>query len=189
MPNAVRALIVALVLLSCAGARAQTTDGKAALCSGCHGSSGVPADPSIPVIWGQNEGYIYFQLRDFKAGARKSAIMGPMTATLDKQAMLDLAAYFAAKPWPNLAIPAAPGDVARQAERINESAGCKGCHGGEWRGDGTTPRVSGQNLAYLRQSMILFRTGERANNPWMTALLKTYPDTDIETMARYIAGY
>lgn len=189
MPKAVRALLAVLFLLSRVDAQAQSTDGKAAICAGCHGQAGVPVDPSIPVIWGQNEGYIYFQLRDFKAGARNSAIMGPMAAGLDKQAMLDLAAYFAAKPWPNLGIQSAPDAVARQAERINTSAGCKGCHGGEWRGDSTTPRVSGQGVAYLRQSMILFRSGERANNPWMTALLKTYSDDDVETMARYIAGY
>lgn len=159
------------------------------MCGGCHGEAGVPVDISIPVLWGQNEGYIYLQLRDFKTGARKSDIMGPMAAGLEKPNMMDMAAYFAAKPWPNLGQPSAPDGAVRHAESINNSAGCKGCHAGEWRGEGTTPRLAGQRLSYLRESMNRFRNGERANNPWMSALLKTYSDSDIDVLAQYLAGY
>jgi len=30
---------------------------------------------NTPVIWGEQPGYLYLQLRDFKSGARKSDIM------------------------------------------------------------------------------------------------------------------
>jgi cytochrome c553 len=33
-----------------------------------------------------------------------------------------------------------------------------------------------------------FRSGARANNPWMTDLLKTYGDADIQALADYLAG-
>ena len=46
------------------------------------------------MIWGQNEGYLYLQLRDFKSGARKNDLMAPIAATLEKDDMLALAAYF-----------------------------------------------------------------------------------------------
>ena len=36
--------------------------------------------------------------------------------------------------------------------------------------------------------MAQFRDGERKNNPWMVALLKTYTDADITAMASYLAG-
>jgi cytochrome c553 len=176
-------------LLASGAARADGVMAKAAVCSGCHGQAGVPADPSIPILWGQNEGYIYLQLRDLKSGARKSAVMGPMASMLEKPDMLELAAYFSGKSWPNLGQPSAPADLAKQAEAINVSAGCKGCHGSEWLGEGTQPRLAGQGLVYLRESMAKFRDGERTNNPWMVALLKTYPDADIEALARYLAGY
>ena len=45
---------------------------KAKLCATCHGDHGIPINKTTPVIWGQNEGYLYLQLRDFKSGSRKN---------------------------------------------------------------------------------------------------------------------
>ena len=53
------------------GASGQRRD-AALVCVACHGEAGVPIDPAIPVIWGQNEGYLYLQLRDMKAGLAQS---------------------------------------------------------------------------------------------------------------------
>ena len=184
-----RVFVLLMCVLPFGAARAEDAPEKAAICAGCHGAAGVPVDPAIPVIWGQNEGYIYLQLRDLKSGARKSDIMGPMASMLEKPDMQELAAYFAAKPWPNLARASASAEMVKQAEAINVSAGCKGCHGSEWLGEGTQPRLAGQSVVYLREEMNRFRSGERANNPWMVALLKTYPDADIEALAQYLAGY
>ena len=169
-------------------ARAQGVEAKAAICGACHGTDGKPVDPSIPVLWGQNEGYIYLQLRDFKLGNRESPVMGPIAASLEKQDMKDLAAYFAAKPWPKLEQPRAPADIAQRAETVANSAGCKACHLSAWQGDSVTPRLGGQRLNYLRETMAKFRDGERKNNPWMVALLKTYSDADIAALATYLAG-
>jgi cytochrome c553 len=118
----------------------------------------------------------------------ESDVMGPIAATLEKQDMRDLAAFFAGKPWPALNQPRAPEDVARHAETVDNSAGCKGCHLANWQGDSTTPRLAGQQLGYLRATMAAFRDGTRANNPWMAALLKTYSDADIDALAKYLAG-
>jgi cytochrome c553 len=185
-------LAACLVLAAYAGraatALADPIEGKAAICGACHGGSGVPVNPSIPVLWGQNEGYIYLELRDYKLGNRKNATMTALAAGLDKPAMKALAAWFADKPWPNLAQPRASADLERRAEIASNSAGCKGCHLGDWQGDSATPRVGGQTLPYLRETMQRFRSGERANNPWMTALLKTYTDQDIDARAAYLAG-
>lgn len=168
--------------------RADDTGQNAAVCGACHGQQGVPLQADIPVIWGQNEGYLYLELRDFKLGNRKSPIMEAIAAPLEKQDMRDLAALFAAKPWPGLNQPVAPADVAQHAETVNSSAGCRGCHLGNWQGDSTTPRVAGQQLGYLRATMAAFRDGARTNNPWMAALLKTFSDADIDALARYLAG-
>ena len=161
---------------------------KAALCSACHGESGVPVDPNIPVIWGQNEGYIYLELRDFKLGNRKSPVMSPIAQTLEKPDMLALAAYFAAKKWPALGQPGAPADAAKRAEQAINAAVCQSCHLANWQGDSTTPRLAGQQRGYLQATMAAFRDGTRANNPRMAALLKTYSDTDIDAVAQYLAG-
>ena len=68
---------VAIVLflgLATANGQAQSIEEKAQICSACHGDNGVPAEQSlpVPVIWGQNFGYLFAQLRDFKSGARQS---------------------------------------------------------------------------------------------------------------------
>ncbi len=181
-------LAAALLLQSGPAALAGDVEEAAAICSACHGENGVPVDKSIPVLWGQNEGYIYLQLRDFKLGNRKNVNMTEIAAGLDKPSMKQLAAYFSAKPWPNLGQPSAPHDLAVSAETTAGSAGCRGCHQENWEGDSVTPRVSGQGTQYLRETMVQFRSGERANNPWMAALLKTYTDGDIDAMARYLAG-
>lgn len=172
-----------------ATARADGVEKSAVVCGACHGMNGVPVNKSIPVIWGQNDGYLYLQLRDYKSGARQNITMSAIAAGLDKPAMKELAAYFAAKPWPNLQQPRAASDVAHHAQTINELAGCQGCHLDAWQGDTVTPRLAGQTLPYLREVMAKFRNGERANNPWMVALLKTYSDDDIDALAKYIAGY
>jgi len=56
-------------------ASAQSIEEKAQTCTGCHGEDGKPVDKTIPAIWGQQLGYIYIQLRDFKRGDRKNDIM------------------------------------------------------------------------------------------------------------------
>jgi cytochrome c553 len=182
------ASLIGLALSATSAVRADGIEDKAAICSACHGPDGKPVDASIPVIWGQNEGYIYLQLRDFKSGARESPVMSQIAASLEKQDMQDLAAYFSAKQWPDLGQPRAPRDVAEHAEEVANSAGCKGCHLDAWQGDSVTPRAAGQSVNYLRETMAQFRDGVRKNNPWMVALLKTYSDADIQALATYLAG-
>ena len=101
-----RALAFLLAVVPFA-ANAQSIDAKAQACAACHGDDGVPADKSWPVIWGQHQGYLYLQLRDFKSGARKSDAMGPIAQTLERDDMLAIALYFSQKAWPNLRQPRA----------------------------------------------------------------------------------
>ncbi len=76
---------------------------KAKICAGCHGTDGIPQLKTMPVIWGQNAGYLFLQLRDFQSGARKNDLMSPIAATLAKEDLLPLAEYFSKLKWPNLA--------------------------------------------------------------------------------------
>ncbi len=71
---AVAAALLGIIALP-AAARAQTVEDKAQLCAACHGENGVPQQKTTPVIWGQHQGYLYLQLRDYKSGARKNDIM------------------------------------------------------------------------------------------------------------------
>lgn len=181
---------IAAVALCVAASAAQADDiaEKAAVCSACHGENGSPIDKKIPAIWGQNEGYIYIELRDMKKGARKNEQMAAVVEPLSRDDMLALAAYFAAKPWPSLQQPRAPKADQDHFDSMATSAGCVGCHQAGYIGAGTQPRLAGQQEAYLEKTMLDFRTGARGNNSWMTDLLKTYSPADIAQMARVLAG-
>ena len=161
---------------------------KAQVCTACHGAQGVPIDKTIPVIWGQQAGYLYLQLRDFKSGARKNPLMAPVAQSLSRDDMLALAEFFSKKPWPQLGQPAAPADVATEAERTNGSIGCTGCHQGNYQGAGTQPRLAGQRREYLEGQMLAFRDGSRGNNPGMSDLMKAATKAQIAVMAQYLAG-
>src|SRR6202043_1499719 len=98
------ALVLALVGLP-GFAGAQTIDEKAQLCAACHGENGAPPQTTTPVIWGQQVGYLYLQLRDFKSGARRSDQMAAVTAGMERDDMLALAQFFSQRPWTDLQQP------------------------------------------------------------------------------------
>src|SRR3989337_2407080 len=98
---AARTIFLACVLLIGGNAlAAEAIEEKAKLCATCHGEQGIPINKTTPVIWGQNEGYLYLQLRDFKSGARKNDLMAPVAATLAKEDLLSLAGHFTKQKWP-----------------------------------------------------------------------------------------
>jgi cytochrome c553 len=167
---------------------AETIEEKAQLCAACHGENGIPQQKSTPVIWGQHQGYLYLDLRDYKSGARKNDIMSPLAQTLERDDMMALALYFSQKRWPDLQQPQAPPDVAARATRVNASVGCAGCHQGAYQGEGTQPRVAGQSREYMQQTMLDFRTRARGNNPGMTDLMLAISEDDIAALAQYMAG-
>lgn len=169
-------------------ARAETIEDKAAICAGCHGEKGIPVDKEIPVIWGQQEGYIYLQLRDYKKGARANEIMQGIAGSLEKDDMRDLAAYFAEKTWPNLDQPAASDADVGVAKTANSAVGCSACHLDHFQGTGSVPRLSGQSHDYLAKTLAAFRSGERANNPGMTSLAQATSEPDLKAMVAYLAG-
>jgi cytochrome c553 len=175
-------------LLFTAPVRADEIETKAQICASCHGASGVPSDPAIPVIWGQNEGYLYLQLRDIKRGVRKVEVMGPILEPLEKSDLQALAAYFSTKSWPDLAQPSSSDADARSALRANASIGCTGCHFADYKSAGSVPRLAGQQRTYLAKTMLDFRTGIRANNPGMTDLMNAADPAELTALASYLSG-
>ena len=169
-------------------ARVDTLEEKAQMCGGCHGEDGIPQEKTTPVIWGQHQGYLYLNLRDYKRGDRKDDQMTPVVDLLEREDIMALAEYFSKKKWPHLGQPAASRDVAIRAQRANGSVGCTGCHQDSYLGEGTQPRLAGQWREYLLQSMLDFRTRKRANNPGMSDLMLATSEDDLKALAEYLAG-
>lgn len=184
-------LAVASVLLAAslgAGASAQSVDDKAQVCAGCHGDKGIPQQKAWPVIWGQQQGYLYLQLRDFKSGARRNDIMSPIAQSLERADMMALAQYFSQKPWPDQQQPRADREVAARAQTAINAIVCTSCHQSGFLGDSTQPRLAGQTKDYLQKSMLDFRNRTRDNNPGMTDLMLAISEQDIADIAAYLAG-
>jgi len=156
------------------------------LCVVCHGAEGVPDDPAIPIIWGQEYYYIYVQLRDYQAGRRANDIMGGIVADLSRDQMKALAEHFAAKPWP--AIDSATDSAAASAGQSGLAAGqCSQCHS-TYTGDSRVPRLAGQQLDYLETTMMDFKYRVRMNAPDKGSLMRSFEDDVLRGMAHYLAG-
>jgi cytochrome c553 len=187
-PYMFRSVVVAALLAGAPAAWADSIEDKAALCEGCHGLKGVPQYPTAPIIWGQNEGYLYLELRDFQKGARKDDRMTPIAQSLSKEDVQALAQYFSAKPWPKTGAPDASKADAAAAMTAIKSVVCTSCHLEEFQGNSSVPRLAGQEHEYLAKTMIDFRTRTRANNPGMSDLIHTVTPEQLSALATYLAG-
>jgi cytochrome c553 len=179
---------LAVILIGAMPSSAQSIEDKTQICAGCHGADGKPIDKTIPTLWGQQAGYIYIQLRDFKRGDRKSDIMQPIASALERDDIQAIAEYFSKKPWPDLGQPRAPKDVAERASKANTSIGCTGCHLDHFQGDGTVPRLAGMGRDYLTKTIADFRSHARANNPGMSDLMNATSPDDLAALEEYLSG-
>jgi cytochrome c553 len=143
----------------------------------------------IPNIWGQSEGYIYIQLRDFKSGARNApedAAMRGFAATMSDADMLEFAKYASAQPWPKVEPISTDAALLKKGAYATAMVGCDGCHFNGWRGFSANPRIGYQSTAYLAATIRQFRSGSRANSPGMSDLVRTLDEGDIDAVAAYL---
>ena len=155
---------------------------KVLLCAACHGDKGVPSDPkATPVIWGQDRSYLMKQLRDFRNGERNSAIMSPLAKNLAEGDLRKIAAYFAAKPWPQRASAESPSPPKGIAQ-------CQACHQPNFQGGMPAPRLAGLSYEYLAGSMRAFAKDERTNNLDMPKFMQMLTEPERDAIARYPAA-
>ena len=161
---------------------ADEIEAKVQLCAACHGAKGTPADPkTMPVIWGQEQIYLMKQMRDFRNGERSSAIMSPIAKDLAEGDLRKIAAYFAAKPWPQRAaadVPSPPKGIAQ----------CQACHQPNFEGGMPAPRLAGLSYEYLVAAMRAFAAEERTNNLDMPKFMQVLPEPERDAIARYLSA-
>ena len=101
-------LLVAGLAFSAFAAQADEVKGSAAagngkvwLCTGCHSipdyRSDYPFVYRVPMLGGQNAGYIATALAEYKKGERKHPTMRSIAASLSDQDMADIGEYYAAQ--------------------------------------------------------------------------------------------
>jgi cytochrome c553 len=183
--------LAAALALSVTAAWAQDAEagrGKVAVCAACHGADGNSGNPDFPILAGQTFRYTYLQLKDYKEGRRSDPQMTPFAATLSREDMLDIAAFYAAqKPTPI----AAKADAAKMEQGRAKAAEalCTMCHLGGFKGQNEIPRVAGQYYPYIVKQMKDFKSGQRTNDAGtMSAVSKTLSAEDIDALAQYLAN-
>jgi cytochrome c553 len=150
-----------------------------AVCSACHGATGVSVAPAYPNLAGQQYNYILKELEDFRSGKRTSPIMSGMAMTIPaapgNRDLKDIAAYFSRQPLPET-VAAAPAPAAQlklgrqiytQGLQGRGVPACAACHGlgGAGNGPMAIPALALQHETYVLAQLELFASGARSNAP------------------------
>lgn len=165
-----------------------------AVCAACHGADGNSGTPVNPKLAQQHPEYLVKQLKEFKTGVRKNAVMQGMAATLSDEDMKNVAFWLASKK-------AKPGfakdkELVALGERIyrggiaeRQVAACAGCHNPTGAGNPAQyPRLAGQHADYVASSLVAYRDGGRTNSLQMTQVAAKLNDREIRALADYVAG-
>jgi cytochrome c553 len=170
------------------------------VCLPCHGGAAAaapaaPAAPTFPTLNGQHADYLEKQLREYRSGKRKSAVMTPLIGTLKTQQIRAMAAHFASQTPARGAVQnadlAARGKVLyEQGNRATGVPGCIGCHLPNGTGSQRYPRLAGQLQTYTVQQLVDFKSGARSNDRArvMRHVAGRLSDEEMRAVAEYVAG-
>ncbi len=166
-------------------------------CLTCHseGAAAAPGAPAFPKLDGQHAAYLDKQLREYKTGKRKSAIMAPLLGALKKHEIPVMAAHFASQtpargPAENPQLAARGKVLYEEGNRATGVPGCVGCHLPNGVGYQRYPRLAGQRQAYIVQQLVDFKSGARSNDRArvMRAVAGRLTDEEMRAVAEYVAG-
>jgi len=161
---------------------------RAVPCLACHAAAAVALNPAIPLLDGQRERYLQWQLVFFRSGRRQSAIMAPLAADLSDEELRNLGAYFASLP--RALPPAGPPDPALHAagREAAQRHRCAACHTASYGGNQAAPAIAHQARAYTAKALRDYRSAARPSVgvAAMTEAAAALDDADIEALAVFL---
>ena len=169
---------------------------KSVACQGCHGMDGNSYSGEWPNLAAQHASYISKQSHNFQTGERKNETMTGMAATLSKEDIADIAAYFSQqsiKPEAteidaNLLVSGKK--IYKGGNRYSGVPACSGCHGPNGAGISPSafPSLAGQKVNYIVKQLTDFRDAKRENDPReiMRNIAARLTDNEIKSVAAYI---
>lgn len=188
-------------LIGAAGAQAAGDAAKGStmattVCVACHGADGNSVITMNPKLAAQHPEYLAKQLKNFKSGDRKNAVMSGMVANLTDEDMANLGAYFGSQKANGGA--AKTNGAGSLGEKIYRGGlpnvgvpACASCHGPTGSGIPVNfPRLAGQHAEYTTNQLKTFRSGERTNDAaqMMRIIAGKLSDSEIAAVADYIQG-
>ena len=166
------------------------------LCSVCHGRGGTTSSELFPHLAAEPAPYLAAQLKAFRDKSRSDQnakrFMWGIASRLSDEDIQGLAAYYESQPAVH---------QGKISDRPKYDAGksifttghaekgvpaCKLCHGETGEGKDTTPRLAGQNEAYLKRQLKVFYGNERPAATAMHEVVKGLSENDLEAIAQYL---
>jgi cytochrome c553 len=108
--------------------------------------------------------------------------MAPIAKDLAEGDLRKVAAYFAAKTWPERRAPAKPPSPPKGI------AQCQACHQPNFQGGMPAPRLAGLSYEYLVTAMRSFAREERSNNLDMPGFMRALTERERNAIARYLSA-
>jgi len=166
------------------------------LCSICHGPGGTTSSELFPHLAGEPAPYFINQMKAFRDKSRADEnarrFMWGISSRLTDDEIQQLATFYEAQPAVHLQ---------KISDQTKYDAGkavflsghpdkgvpaCLVCHGEKGEGMETTPRLGGQNEAYLTRQLKVFYGNERPAATAMHEIVKGLSESDIEAIAQYL---
>lgn len=181
-----------------ASAGAQLVDS----CAACHGVDGNSISTDWPKLSGQNQRYLYEQLKYFRDGSRVNALMmsvTPYLQTLSDDDLKHIAAFYSQY---NSTTGQAKNDeellaLGTQLYRFGnikkQIPACTSCHAVYGQGNSLAgyPSVAGQQVGYLTSTLKAYRSKERNSGESslvMQSIAANLTDYEIDALANYMHG-
>ena len=177
-------------------------EGKAQICTACHGVDGNSNNPEWPNLSQQSKKYLIDQLHAFRDGIRKNALMNAQAMNLSNQDIIDLASYYNS-------LQGIKGKVQADEKtiRVGESIyrggvsdrgipACISCHGPKGLGIDRTgyPKISGQHSKYILSRLKNYKEGYDArdsiskNYSIMSGISFKLSNIEMEGLSEYLQG-
>ena len=171
-------------------------------CAACHGVDGNSISTDWPKLSGQNQRYLYEQLKYFRDGLRMNALMmsvTPYLQTLTDEDLKDIAAFYSKY---NSTVGQAKNDkemleLGTQLYRFGnikkQIPACTSCHAVYGQGNSLAgyPAVAGQQIGYLTSTLKAYRSKERnagESSLVMQSIASNLTDNEIDALANYMHG-
>lgn len=171
-------------------------------CAACHGTDGNSIAPTFPKLAGLGEKYLLKQMKNFRDGLRKAALMMGQVDNMSDQQLADIAAFYNSKTRttgttePEHLAMGRKIYMAGIADR--KVAACSGCHSPSGSGNGPAgfPALAGQHAEYIESQLKMFRLGYESDegriNGGDSKIMRTIAfglsDLEIVAVSSYVAG-
>jgi cytochrome c553 len=187
--SSIPAAVTLVLLAGSANAADESVKEKAALCTPCHGETGISQTENTPSLAGQPDLYLQWQLVFFRSGSRKNEIMQPTAEQLSNEDVRNLGAYFASLSPPKASEPDDNPELSRKGAQAAAGRRCASCHTDTFAGTKGVARLADQREEYLTKALHDYKSNLRVGGgvAAMADVAYSLSDEEITALAHYLA--